>query len=626
MTLRTRGTARIAARIAIVAMLGTTLVATQAAPARAIPPACSNPSLAAVCDELNDLVAELVDPTAIEMVEGAVETARERIARVLPTLIGDVEPRELTAAIMDYLDAATELAVACATRSYSVCDTAYSLIIGLVDAAVILAEQCAGGDNVTCNEAKQLVLDLVNVAVRYAQTCLGGTNGVCNKATETATAVLAAAVALAHTAEVLAADVVSGAPGTVAAIEQQVLGLEQDGVTLARQALSQVPPPSTGTLLATLNEVVASAQGLVATAVGLVSGGAGGLPAGLNNLIQQIPLGESPKSHAYGAPIPQLNVISDAPDVCPSGTTCDFATTVSDSPLLPTAVAVPLPEQALSLSTGLSSGGFLGFDEALHPSDTQDLLDVGESTGISSLFQTVSTNAYDDNYAMMTRIPDTKKAPARMTALIGLEFPNGTAGSCTGFMLSHNVVGTAGHCLYQKAWGGWASQAWIAPGNNGLADAPYGECGKRNLISVRGWVKDQKPSYDYGAIVLNCDIGLKTGYVGLLTKTSVSGQKARINGYPHHDPYNNPSYYQYGAVGPLSDPDDKKQIYHRIRTTDGVSGAPIMQAGCGGYCAIGLHSGVIGYFTKHNTGPRITDSVYKNYQDWIRSYGNLYYV
>lgn len=194
-------------------------------------------------------------------------------------------------------------------------------------------------------------------------------------------------------------------------------------------------------------------------------------------------------------------------------------------------------------------------------------------------------------------------------------------GSCTGFMISRNIVATAGHCVHSED-DGWIKTAVVSPGRDG-ASMPYGSCNKVRAYSVRGWTKHQDEDFDYGAIKLDCDIGLTTGFFGVYyAKITWDGTFTYLSGYPADKPAT-----QWQTTDTIDDT-TSHQLFYRHDTKGGQSGSPVWYdiQGCS-VCAIAIHTnGRHGLFGKHDNythGTKIRAEVFHNYFKWTGGDGGV---
>lgn len=202
------------------------------------------------------------------------------------------------------------------------------------------------------------------------------------------------------------------------------------------------------------------------------------------------------------------------------------------------------------------------------------------------------------------RITDTRAYPARATVRI-----TSSIGQCTGWMIDDDTVATAGHCLHNGS--SWATGVSVAPGQNGSVK-PYGSCGSRGLHSVLGWTRDRNWEYDYGVIKLNCTVGNTVGWYGLRwTTASLNGVASITRGYPGDKPAE-----QWASNGTVRRSDVRK-LFYTNDTVGGQSGSPVYDYvnGNGPY-GIAVHAYGTNDGGATNSGTRITQAVFNNFQNW----------
>ncbi|MFG1888715.1 trypsin-like serine peptidase [Micromonospora sp. NPDC049051] len=152
---------------------------------------------------------------------------------------------------------------------------------------------------------------------------------------------------------------------------------------------------------------------------------------------------------------------------------------------------------------------------------------------VAGATSTVGTNAI---FGPDTRVPVTPTTTFPASATVRLTF---AGGQCTGFMISERTVATAGHCVHSGGTlGSWRTNVVAYPGHDGTT-APFGSCAAVRLFAPSGWTGSiyaptpADPTYNYGAVQLNCTIGARTGWLGLGYPTQpATGSCTTTQGYP----------------------------------------------------------------------------------------------
>jgi len=220
----------------------------------------------------------------------------------------------------------------------------------------------------------------------------------------------------------------------------------------------------------------------------------------------------------------------------------------------------------------------------------------GQEVGIESIIGT------DNRYQITGTTTYPYSAIAHITSSIG---------GCTGWLIGHNTVVTAGHCLHN---GSWASNVVVYPGRSG-SYIPYGSCGATRLYSVTGWTSSRSPEYDYGAIKLNCSVGYNTGWFGYRWQSaSLTGQASYISGYPGDKPYG--TQWRSDDYVRIT---ETRRLFYANDTYGGHSGSPVWNGGANcSPCGIAIHAYGVGS-NGYNGGTRITESVFNNLSTWKNS-------
>lgn len=210
------------------------------------------------------------------------------------------------------------------------------------------------------------------------------------------------------------------------------------------------------------------------------------------------------------------------------------------------------------------------------------------------------------------RVKNTRAYPFRAIALVTF-----SGSRCTGWLIAADTVVTAGHCVHSGGKrGGWynVSAFRVYPGRDG-SSVPFGSCTAKRLYSNTGWTEQASSQHDFGAIKLDCDIGLTTGWFGYFwTNGSLVGRRAVVSGYPGDKPLT-----QWRSVGEV-DASRTFEVFYQNDTLGGQSGSPVYydHPNCG-ICAMAVHAyGIYGRkpYADHNHGTRITQSVARMFRDW----------
>jgi glutamyl endopeptidase len=192
-------------------------------------------------------------------------------------------------------------------------------------------------------------------------------------------------------------------------------------------------------------------------------------------------------------------------------------------------------------------------------------------------------------------------------------------GGCTGFMLSRDVLVTAGHCVHWN--GSWVTSYTVTPGRTGNTK-PFGSCsgGIADVWTTWNWINGYPSDHDYGLIKLTCDIGYSTGWFGWWYNPSENlvNQYFYVEGYPGDKPYgtmwwDGDSTYSQTA----------NKLWYWIDTAGGESGSPVYHYNsvtpglCGGWCVTGIHTNGVSGSNPANSGTRFRADVMSFINYWI---------
>lgn len=258
--------------------------------------------------------------------------------------------------------------------------------------------------------------------------------------------------------------------------------------------------------------------------------------------------------------------------------------------------------EALSLPTG-----FLN-------SDTQEAMQLQ-----SEAVESVGDGRYQSEIVFLPddriRITATTQWPWTVQGHIRMRFPNGKSYIGSGTMVNRHHVLTAGHCIYSRDDGGWATSVSFEPARNGN-ERPFGTHFATRLLSVRGWTDQAKSDYDVGMLVLSNDVGAQTGWNGIITGPDAILNQYRVNvtGFPG-DKGGQQMWTHADAISAVA----SERFYYRIDTYGGQSGSGVWSTWDG-------HSGnkVCGIHTtgspSGNGATRISRPKFDRIVDWMSSY------
>lgn len=168
------------------------------------------------------------------------------------------------------------------------------------------------------------------------------------------------------------------------------------------------------------------------------------------------------------------------------------------------------------------------------------------------------------------KVSNTQAFPYSAVVCVRSTFPNGEISQGSGGMIGKDSVLTAGHCIFNKSKGGWATSVEVSPGQVG-SFRPYGTAQKTRLSTTDGWKNSSgtySNEYDIGLIRLNQDTGTRTGYFGMNTSVTL-GTRITLSGF--HGDKNGVMYTQSGYPITINN----ASIRYQLDTTPGSSGSPV---------------------------------------------------
>lgn len=218
-----------------------------------------------------------------------------------------------------------------------------------------------------------------------------------------------------------------------------------------------------------------------------------------------------------------------------------------------------------------------------------------------------------------TRVTNFVQYPWRCICSLIITTGAGATRIGSGWFAAPRVVMTAGHCVYMADEGGWAARIEVIPGRNG-AQRPFGSATatSRDLRSSAGWVDNEDPGMDYGAIVLPAGqrLGDALGWFGYAPRSDEEVRQSVMNlaGYPGDGGTTHEEGTQWYASGVALEL-TPRQITYAIASSPGQGGSPVWVTNAQNerYC-VAIHSW--GGTVAHG-GTRITREVFDDIAQWV---------
>ncbi len=193
----------------------------------------------------------------------------------------------------------------------------------------------------------------------------------------------------------------------------------------------------------------------------------------------------------------------------------------------------------------------------------------------------------------------------------------------TGFFIADNQILTAGHCLYDKSYGGMASSIDIYPASDSNGRLPYGSVTvtSKNMHVTSKWINGQPIDQDFGLIILDTPLSKTPGILSLSSKAlDAIHQQIMVAGYPYQagDRITTLALKRGYGIFDSYNANRERVMYHNVDTQPGQSGSPILNANNE---VIGIHTfGLSNY--QLNGGVMIDDYVLQTIHDWTSESAN----
>lgn len=218
-----------------------------------------------------------------------------------------------------------------------------------------------------------------------------------------------------------------------------------------------------------------------------------------------------------------------------------------------------------------------------------------------------------DDRVMVT---NTQSWPYTVQGHMIMRFPNGKVYIGSGTMVSKHHVLTAGHCVYSQDDGGWATSVQFNAAQNG-STLPFGSVYASRLLSVAGWTSNHDQAYDMGMLILQSDLGLQTGWFGIITipkDEELIRKYVNVTGYPG-DKGGQQLWTHVDTIKSLT----TENAYYDIDTMGGQSGSGVWSTFSGhtGEKVACIHTSGA---SSGNGSTRISRSKFDRIVDWMQNY------
>ena len=184
---------------------------------------------------------------------------------------------------------------------------------------------------------------------------------------------------------------------------------------------------------------------------------------------------------------------------------------------------------------------------------TYEVYQVDDLSDVNSLAITTDeygTNPLYDGIIGMdnrVRITNTTDSPYRNICCLEITFPDGKTYMGSGVLVYFDVMLTAGHCVYNEEYGGWATSIKITPGRNGQDNEPFGVAYPTNISCSKEWVDKSNHDGDWAIVDLNRSFDTWQLYGYYSNIYSQLGTSVTAIGYPAQF-----QYYMYADTNSIS--------------------------------------------------------------------------
>lgn len=201
------------------------------------------------------------------------------------------------------------------------------------------------------------------------------------------------------------------------------------------------------------------------------------------------------------------------------------------------------------------------------------------------------------------KVTNYKVKPYSSICRISVKWPNGASTYGTAWLFKNNSAVTAGHCIFNKSRGGWASSVTVYPGYN-ESNRPYGSATATDMGIATPYSDNKDNNYDYGLLKLSSSIGNQCGWLGYTYNGGAVNSSIKLIGYAG----DLDSKYQYESTGKITSLTANRLAYD-ADAGGGQSGGPLFV----GSTVVGIHTQSA---TNINRGKRIHYDMFEWMKNW----------
>lgn len=137
--------------------------------------------------------------------------------------------------------------------------------------------------------------------------------------------------------------------------------------------------------------------------------------------------------------------------------------------------------------------------DILYGMDQSEDYAADSQNAISSEERLMISKAGTNNFV---QVPNTLDSPYRNICYVKASYSDGTVISGSGTLVYFNVLLTAGHIVYDKDHGGWATSVRVYPARTMFTE-PLGFADSTSITSNLAWTNNQDREWDWAIVDLN---------------------------------------------------------------------------------------------------------------------------